>query len=1084
MSKIICAFASDCKQPREQRAHEHVITKKLTILITMRRLLTLLFVAIAYWGTIFASDTQVDGIWYDFDDNTMTATVTYKGRDYVIDGHSYAGSIIIPHSVLYAGSTYTVTDIGTYAFLECVNLTSVVILNGVTRIGDYAFMKCNKMISIEIPNSITSIGEAAFSGCSGLTSITFSNSVTSIGKEAFKYCNNLPVENNIRYADTYLVEAIDKTLSLYTIKEGTQYIGKGAFRDCTNLLSVTIPNSVTDIGESAFNQCTALKSVFFGNSVRLIGPEAFSGCQDLTSISFPYSLTNIEYWAFLGCAGLTNIEIPNSVTTIGNQAFSFCSSLTSVTIGENVTNMHSPFTDCPNLTNVVWNVKNYPSFNQYRSPFYDNRSQIESFTFGETVDTIPTYLCYGMSKLSTIIIPENITKIGSFSDCSNLTKVIWNAKNCNSRGYFDSQVDTFVFGENVELIPSSCCEELNKLTTISIPNSVKAIGDKAFLNCTSLVSVKFGNGITDIGNKAFYGCSSLKGELIIPNSVTNLGERTFDGCKNITSIIIGDNVQNISEGSFFMCFNLTKVTIPGSVTSIGDCAFSYCTKLAKIFNYASIPQTIFNNTFNSVDKSQCVLYVPEESIDLYRAADVWKEFTNIQAIPGSSVTYYTVVFQSWDGTELKNERIEEGLSAVAPDDPTRKGYTFIGWDTEYDNVTKDLIITALFEKNAPEPETPTSFAIDLNTAKEMAYTDCSAVLTVEEDVLIVNYSAGSWQWAGVEFDLEHFTEITNISFEYQGDGQNIVIYPYLRDAEGNRWRKNNYWLRLYNTEWLTETTYMPDTLLWDKADYQFGEKSFVKLGFVANPGTATEGSFKIRNIQIQGIRDIKTCSWLVESNDVQMGSIQTSFTKSSYDFGTVIEVEAIPNEGYQFVKWNNGKTDNPYNFELEQDTYLRAIFVAEGTTVEQTEVQPTATTATFTWPLVVNGYIYTLSIYLDAEQTDPICDIFFNQFGEFINRVFHAPSRYYMPTEEAFAYTITDLTPNTRYYYRMIAEDVEERLLNTDDGSFETISSPTAIEEITNDQISKCENVKILHDGQIFILREDRVYTLTGQVIR
>ena len=180
--------------------------------------------------------------------------------------------------------------------------------NSVTSIERLAFEDCSGLTSITIPNSVTSIEFGAFAGCSSLTSITIPESVTEIKDGAFSGCGSLPVIDNIRYADTYLIEAVDKSLTSYSIKEGTRFIGSWAFARCSNLKSITTPNSVTSIGESAFR-----------------------GCSSLTSITIPNSVTSIGWYAFYGCSSLTNITIPNSVTFIGYAAFRHCSSLTSIT---------------------------------------------------------------------------------------------------------------------------------------------------------------------------------------------------------------------------------------------------------------------------------------------------------------------------------------------------------------------------------------------------------------------------------------------------------------------------------------------------------------------------------------------------------------------------------------------------------------------------------------------------------------------------------------------------------------------------------------------------------------------------------
>ena len=131
---------------------------------------------------------------------------------------------------------------------------------GVDSIVNNAFERSN-IVSITIPDSVTSIGEYAFLDCSSLTSITIPDSVTSIRNNTFYGCDSLPVENNLRYADTYLIDAVDKSLSTYTIKEGTKRIGGDAFSYCSSLTSITIPDSVTSIEAYAFSNCSNLNEI-------------------------------------------------------------------------------------------------------------------------------------------------------------------------------------------------------------------------------------------------------------------------------------------------------------------------------------------------------------------------------------------------------------------------------------------------------------------------------------------------------------------------------------------------------------------------------------------------------------------------------------------------------------------------------------------------------------------------------------------------------------------------------------------------------------------------------------------------------
>ena len=196
---------------------------------------------------MMAYDCEVDGIYYHLNTSDNTASVTKKDYNF-----HYSGTVTIPASIVYNSITYSVTSIGYSAFSGSSGLTSVTIPSSVTSIWDSAFDGCSGLASIIIPEGVTSILYNAFYGCAGLTSVTIPNSVTSIGVDAFEGCTSLPIENNIRYADTYLVEAVDKTQSTYTIKPGTRFIGSDAFSDCSGLTSLSIPSSVTSIGEDAF----------------------------------------------------------------------------------------------------------------------------------------------------------------------------------------------------------------------------------------------------------------------------------------------------------------------------------------------------------------------------------------------------------------------------------------------------------------------------------------------------------------------------------------------------------------------------------------------------------------------------------------------------------------------------------------------------------------------------------------------------------------------------------------------------------------------------------------------------------------
>ena len=142
--------------------------------------------------------------------------------------------------------------------------------------------------------------------------------------------------------------------------DGYTSIWKNAFWNCSDLVSITIPNSVSSIKNRAFENCTGLTSVIMGNSVTSIENGAFWGCRSLASITIPDSVTSIEKGAFYGCTSLTSVTIPNSVTSIRDYAFFLCTGLTSITIPNSVTSIgNSAFYGCRGLTSVTIGDKTY-----------------------------------------------------------------------------------------------------------------------------------------------------------------------------------------------------------------------------------------------------------------------------------------------------------------------------------------------------------------------------------------------------------------------------------------------------------------------------------------------------------------------------------------------------------------------------------------------------------------------------------------------------------------------------------------------------------------------------------------------------
>ena len=301
---------------------------------------------------------------------------------------------------------------------------------------------------------------------------------------------------------------------------------------------------------------------------------------DIKTVIIENGVSSIGRYAFKDCYVLTSVEIPNSVTSIGSSAFSNCNNLTSIEIPNSVTS-------------------------------------IGSSTF---------YSC----NLTSITIPGSVTIIGgnAFESCTSLKELcIEDGEETLSLGYnyydsssigkglfYDCPLETLYLGRNISY------------------NASQYYGYSPFYNKTALTSVTIGDNVTSIGEHAFKFCSSLKSVII--GSVTTIGSYAFESCRSLTSVTIPNSVTTIGDNAFYYCDNIKKIVLPESITSLGVGVFGrpYGTSsLTEITCLAKIPIIIQSGTFDKVNKS-IPLYVPAESVDLYKNAYYWKEFTNIQAI--------------------------------------------------------------------------------------------------------------------------------------------------------------------------------------------------------------------------------------------------------------------------------------------------------------------------------------------------------------------------------------------------------------------------------------------------------------------
>ena len=387
----------------------------------------------------------INGIKYRLNEETLTAEVIELKDDLEHDEtkltaeklmkmmfNGYKGDMIIPETVEFKGVTYRVTSIGEKAFARSFSLKSVTIPDSVTSIGEKAFNDCKKLESIVIPDSVTSIGEYAFVGCKSLTTKVEIGEKIIDGIKYILYCNRTAkvIQNGGYKGDIIIPEIVDFNERTYRVTS----IGDRAFKDCNNLTSITIPDSVMSIGNCAFTDCNNLTSIIIPDNIMSIGDMTFSGCYALTEIVIPDSVKSIGYEAFELCSSLKSIVIPARVTEIKERAFVGCKSLTSVIVAEG-------------------------------NPRYDSRENCNAI-----IETATNTLIRGCSQT---IIPESVTEIGeeAFSSCDSLTSI--------------------TIPDGVTSIGAEAFRNCESLKSITIPVSMKSIGGMAFDMCESLTSITF-----------------------------------------------------------------------------------------------------------------------------------------------------------------------------------------------------------------------------------------------------------------------------------------------------------------------------------------------------------------------------------------------------------------------------------------------------------------------------------------------------------------------------------------------------------------------------------------------------------------
>ena len=898
-------------------------------------------------GQAWAYDFQSGDLYYNITSSTEPYEVEVTYYNQFGNGiYATMTTANIPQTVTNSetGITYTVVGIGEEAFHDAVELLEVKYPETVRYIGRSAFSCCKKLPSITLPSGLTAIGRHTFNGAESLTSIEIPSTVTSIGYCAFNSCASLTsvtIPNSVK-------GELDNTFSNCTnlktvvVGDGVTSIDEFAFSGCKSLETVTLGSAVTKIGWCSFKFCGKLKSIVIPEGVTAIGDDAFFGCYELESVSIPSTVTEIGGSAFVDCKSLVSVELPSGIKAINGATFSGCHKLESVNIPAAVTSIgYSAFEGC---------------------------SSLKSIEIPASVQTIGRYAFADDSLIVSVVIPEKVTKIDdyTFLNCVNLSSV-------------------------------------------TIPSSVTEIGWYAFKNCTSLISIDVPVSVKTIGIDAFKGVKNLiynvetDGETwgaLCVNGYVEDDYVYFDNTKrNIvayfgsdTKVVIPSTVKYISDDAFGNCTKLTSVVIPKSVTGVGFDAFAGCDNLT-IYCEAESATDDFDENW---DGGRPVVWG-------YSGGDIEEPATytiTLSASLGGTV--------SGGGTFKEGKEIE--IKATAND-----GYHFLNWsDGNTENprsitVSEDMALTAVFEYEGSQTTEPDKYTITLSATNGTVSgggtfeknTEIQIKATPDNGYHFVRWSDGNKENPR-SITVSEDMALTAV-FEYEGsqttepDKYTITLSATNGTVSGGGTFEKNTEIQIKATpdngyhfvRWSDGNKENPRSITVTKnmeltAEISDKYKISAKVkgeGWVSGTGSFSYGQTvtikataddnyhfskwndgdKNRTRTITVTEDLElTATFSPDLFEISVQKTDGGKIKGAdiYSYGEEVEIKAVPDEGYKFVSWNDGNTDNPrtvivksdktYSAEFAPMTYTITIDAENGTVTGFTGDFASGDTATLT----------------------------------------------------------------------------------------------------------------------------------------
>lgn len=563
-----------------------------------------------------------------------------------------------------------VTAIDNHEFHNCPQLENVKLGKNVTLIDQDAFNCCYKLRSIILPENLKKIEYDGFYHCDSLRSVIFNEGLESIGRYAFAYCRKL--------------ETIELPSTLTEI-------GYGAFNN-TILNEVHIPANVNTIGEYAFGRIEELiiedglssltignyafsygqiKKLYLGRNfiINSNGPfeDETASTHTLQEVVIGDNVTSIPANTFYRCSALETVTIGSKVTSIGKDAFYMTNALTVITSKvESAPTIATPSNASSIFSNIPVYVPSGGKASYLAKDYWKNNIIIDPSDELITVNLSMPGTLEGRLRIQKVE-PANVNKLkitGEMNDddwayikktnmpnmysldLSEVTNTSIPAQQFQSHTYLVNAV----LPNGITTIGDNAFEGSNLSGDFSMPSSLEQIGNYAFkgtkignvslssnvtignyaFNNSKLKSITL-NKCTSIGQYAFAGCSNLSGTYQLHSQLTTIPDYAFQNCSSLEGIELPQTLKTIGNGAFQNCSKLTNLEFHNAITSFGSTTSSFagCSRIKTIKTHWMRPISTMSTTFDSVDKSNCTLYVPNGSTDWYLITTGWKEFINV-----------------------------------------------------------------------------------------------------------------------------------------------------------------------------------------------------------------------------------------------------------------------------------------------------------------------------------------------------------------------------------------------------------------------------------------------------------------------